>query len=341
MVASRNRHILGGTRNRADVRDQVRRGPLRQVRVAVELSRVTAVGIGDPRVVGLIETAVHIVPAGIHKHAVIVHARLPLVGLMGTQADDVGTVLEHRMQRKSRDLSPMAPSIAATPFGYEGDPAVGKPAGIEVVNLAVRQLDQSRTVRAAPEDMEDRRVVPNPNLRVAVGIGEQDLTAVKRHIGSEIAAVPEFLAFPSTGLDDRVLKEIPGLRRIRPRVLQHIQSVFPRQPVRRGVKPEELVAHVHAPIQFIRRERLAGDEKDLADRLQERVRERDLAAQHKRFAEQGIPPRRLRHRRLPDAPLQLRQPAPRIRQSRDLPIKVVIQSAYPPSHHIQRIAVRR
>ena len=92
--------VLARTGNLAHVHLHLRGGVGVKARVAVELARVASVGEARPGVVRLAGAAVHVVPAGIYDHAVVVHAGVPLVRLVVREAHDVLAVVEHGVQRE-------------------------------------------------------------------------------------------------------------------------------------------------------------------------------------------------------------------------------------------------
>ena len=213
--------------------------------------------------VRLIKAAVHIIPARVDDHAVVVDARLPLVGLVQAQRHDVRAVIEHAVQRKGGDLAPVAAAKAAAPFRNESDPPIRQPARIEVVHRAVRKLHEAGAVGVAAEDVKGRARVPDTDRGIAVGVGEKNLPAVVRHVRREKAAVVQTLAAARPRSDGRFGKQIAGARLRGPRRLQRVEAVPLRGAVQRGMKPEILVAHVHAPIIFVGREGFARDKQNL------------------------------------------------------------------------------
>ena len=182
VVPGGRRHVAARAGNLAHGVLGVRPHPLARARVAVELARVASVGIGDPHVVRLVETAVHVVPARVHDHAVRVHGRTELVRLVRREAGDVGAVGEHRVERVRGHFAAVAASEPAAALADERDAPVRQPAREEVIHVARGDLLKVRAVRTALEDVEHGVVVPHANLRTRLRVAEKDLLPVKQNL---------------------------------------------------------------------------------------------------------------------------------------------------------------
>ena len=116
-------------------------------RVAIDGSGIAAVGGGGPRVMSLVEATIYIVPAGIDDHAVVVHARLPFVGLMRAEHDNITAIGIHGMQGETGNRAAMAPPIAAAALGNKHDSSARQVTGIELIPNAIGQLGEPAAVK--------------------------------------------------------------------------------------------------------------------------------------------------------------------------------------------------
>ena len=213
--------------------------------VAVEAARIAAVGIAGPDVVRNVRVAVHVIPTRIDQHAVVGDAGMPFVRFVIAQADDVAAVGPHR-ERGVHGAVAAATQVAAAALGDERDPAVGQHARIEIVPVAVGQLDQARAVGVDFENVVRAFRVPNVRFLAAIlfprprlAVGKQDRLAVPGDFRRQEAAAFKLLAFEPAVLDDRVLQQVDQPRMFAKRILQHEQPAAGL-----GVAAVVLIAHV-------------------------------------------------------------------------------------------------
>ena len=239
------------------------------------------------------------------------HAGMPLVRFVEAQAGDVAAVGRHVVQRVG-GADAAAAQVAAAALADERDPAVGQPAGIEVVPRAVGQLLQARAVDVDLEDVVAAAFVPValrrigvvPVPRVAAGTrrrrtgscgrrttGRATGTSRRRVSGPwTVAAAVErqrrrtwsgrrdsFWPFSRPRWTTDVGQHVADLRVRAERVGQHVQPAAGR-----GGHAVVLVAHVvvQRPVPL--------DEQDLVE-VQQRVGQGDLAAHAARLFVQLVP----------------------------------------------------
>ena len=282
MVTARHGHVATRTRNGADGLHHVRRAALVEARVAVQFARVASVGIRDPGVVGLVEATVRIVPARIDHHAVVIDGRLPLVRFVRREADDVRAVREHGVEREVGHLAHVAASEAAAPFGDEQDASVRQPAREKVVDAAPGEHREVGAVGLHLHDVEGRLLVPFARAIVPGRPTEEDFLSVPAEVGREESALARDDTAVPVGIGRMDLRaggcQFLQARFLAEGILQRPDAVAEGGGLERGVETEVLVAHVRAPGELVGGGRLARDEEELVDVLQERIGEGDLAA---------------------------------------------------------------
>ena len=262
-------HVLVRSRNGPHVHLHPRPGlPLDRI-VAVITAGIAPVGKAVPEMMRHVRVPIHVIPARIDEHAVVIDAGLPLLGFMKAEAGDVAAVGRHRVQRVGRGIvgrrGTAASQVAAPPLGNERDPAIGQPARIEFVPGAVRQLHQSRTVDAHAENVIAGSRRPFDPVGSALGVGEQDRPPVERQIRRQEAARLQAVTGQATFLNFGILQQIDQLRLVRKRIAQHEHpAAGPR------TEAVELVHHVVQAARIV-----PLDEQQLVE-IQQRVTERDL-----------------------------------------------------------------
>ena len=161
--------------------------------VAHDGPRIKPIGRGHPGVVHLIGATIHIVPTRVDQKAVLVHAGLPLVGLVVAERLDPRAVGVHDEERVDRHRSRMAATVPSAAVRDEDDPSVGKPGGIEVVVVSLGQLGEPSAIDVDLEDVVGGALRPGPP-RSDVGIGEKDLLGVKAEVRGQKPSAFEALS---------------------------------------------------------------------------------------------------------------------------------------------------
>ena len=261
--------VLARTRNLADVHLHPGRGFRVDARVAVQLARVASIGETRPCVVRLAGTAIDVVPARVDDHAVVVHARMPLVRLVVREAHDVRAVVEHRVEREGRyGTISRAAHVAATPLGDERDSPVRQPARIKLVPRPAGELAQVRAVEVAREHVVACAVLPLVELAVVLHGGERDAPAVPVDVRRNNRAAVEGLPLPRARLDYLAGEDVARDRLLGERVFQDVESVATRDAVLRAVEAVVLVAHVRTVAPLVETARLVRDEEQSVNSLE-------------------------------------------------------------------------
>jgi len=129
--------------------------------IAVIRTGVAAVGIGDPEMVGGAEIPINIVPAGVDKHAFVIHRWMPFMRFVITDGINVASIRLHGVEVISGTI-PTAPEKAQTAVsprnpgtsaGHESDSAIRQQTRVEVVPHAIGQLNQVGAVNIDSKDM--------------------------------------------------------------------------------------------------------------------------------------------------------------------------------------------
>ena len=262
-----NPHVLRRAGNRAERQFHPRPRLAHVGVVAVRAPRVAPVGIAAPEVMGHVRVAVHVVPTRISQHAAVVHAGLPLVGVVPAQLDDVAAVRHHPVQGEGRQRTGTATALAAGAGRDEHDPAAGEETGIEIVKWPVAELGQAAAINAGLENVvaafraEDivcggRHAaggagvqggpivgVANAGRHLPAGLaeGEQNSAAVVVQIqGHEPATVIEHLALEAPVLDPATAQHTAHRRPLGKRPVERVHAAAPL-----GIAAQVLIDHVH------------------------------------------------------------------------------------------------
>ena len=293
-MCRRGGNVPVGPGNRPKIHLHRRPSLLRFAEITLDRPGVVPVGCGSPRMVRLNVTAVHVVPAGVDDHPVVIDAGLPLVGLVVAEPNDAGAVGVHGVQREQRHRARVATSIPGSTLRDEQNPAVGEPTGVEIVHRAVGQLHQLRAVEIDLEDVIRASLSPLIAGRLAFRICKQHGLSVVGQLRTNERAGHEPFASEPTILAHRIRQDVSRGRPCAERVLQHEEP-----PAGNGVEPEKLIAHVIAQ-QHLARQPMPLDEQDAVE-IQQRVGKCDLPPQIEQFPKQdsaclavaGVDPGRL------------------------------------------------
>ena len=178
-------------------------GDIRFRIVAVGRARVAAVGVAHPQVVCGGEVAVNVVPAHVNEPPIVVHARIPFVGLVEADLHLIRAVGFHRVHDGLRGGgAEVAADRQLDAGGDEHDPAVGQPDRVQVVETAVRQLAQIGAIHVDAHDLQGPRRRLEP--------GKDHFPAVKRKVKGpdDFADLQDSPALERAVLETRVFQQI-------------------------------------------------------------------------------------------------------------------------------------